>query len=203
VSGPNVPVSGPEDGARERVAEELNRHRDLIMGAPDRMHWIDCICGWEGGQLAKATNGLAGGKDRWRLHVADELLSAVADTTAGEAEVERVAAALWEAQQGVSVTPWAELSTLSPTRNSYRDYARAALAARSDGAQDDGLRGRLEALAEDDEAVTKTARARAAATKVIGEQHYWETLAGVREQSADRLRRALAGPDDARQDGAR
>jgi hypothetical protein len=113
VSGPNVPVSGLEDGARECTCYHES-HCSICARRDPSAHR-----GW-----------------------CPAYRPVVADTTAGEAEVERVAAALWEAQQGVSVTPWAELGTLSPTRNSYRDYARAALAARSGGAQDDGLRER-------------------------------------------------------------
>lgn len=52
---------------------------------------------------------------------------------------------------------------------------------------------RVTALAEDDERVVAIAREKEAAAKVIGEQNYWHTLAGVREQSASRLRSALDG----------
>jgi hypothetical protein len=47
-------------------------------------------------------------------------------------------------------------------------------------------------LADDDVTVGELARGYAANAKIIGETQYWETLAEVREQSADRLRSALA-----------
>jgi hypothetical protein len=43
-------------------------------------------------------------------------------------EVERAAQAIWESQPGA--VPWSELSPRTPTRDKYRRYARAALAAR-------------------------------------------------------------------------
>jgi hypothetical protein len=145
VSGPNVPVSGPEDGARERVAR-----------------WLCERGSWMGLDWDDATDVL---RDLLRGR-ADELLSVVADTTAGEAE-QPTPHVCQMCEQPLSIHWW---ECVDP-------------AARSGGAQDDGLRERITALAAD--------------------MYDPEQPTSVLSHMSRLLRRALAGPDDARQDGAR
>jgi hypothetical protein len=63
------------DALREVMAEEVERHHDTVMGAPGRIHWLDCSCGWTAGELRKATGGMAGARERWKAHRIDALLA--------------------------------------------------------------------------------------------------------------------------------